>query len=269
MEPRRIGLIGFGAIAKAAVEAVRRDPGCSDVAVTAVLLRPGSEPKGPLPTGCRVVHTVGELIDLAPCGIFECAGHEAVRSHGCAVLNAGRDLSLISIGALTDNALLGALKVAAASHGVRLSILAGAIPGIEALAAARLSGLEKVVHTVRKPPVAWRGTAAEENCALDSLEDATVIYEGTARDAAARFSTNANSTAAIALAGIGFEKTQTVLIADPKVTRNVHRLEAAGAFGSMTVEVAGCALPDRPRTSALAALSVARAMRIQCGAISI
>lgn len=269
MQRRRIGLIGFGAIAKAAITAVQGDPDCADIEIAAVLLRRGRAPTGPLPPGCRVVHDVAEMVALAPSGIFECAGHEAVRSHALAVLDAGRNLSLISIGALTDTAFLGRLKQTAATRGVQLSILAGAIPGIEALAAARLAGLERVVHTVTKPPVSWLGTPAEDDVNLESLDRAEVIYDGPALGAATRFPSNANSTAAIALAGIGFENTRTVLVADPEISRNLHRLEVQGDFGSMTIEIEGRHLPGHPKTSSLAALSVARAMKIQGGAISI
>lgn len=269
MQRRRIGMIGFGAIAQAATSAVRNDPDCADIEFTAVLLRRGRDPTGPLPPGCRVVHDVQDLVDLAPCGIFECASHDAVRTHAQAVLAAGTDLSLISIGALTDTALLDNLKQTAAAQGAQLSILAGAIPGIEALAAARLAGLERVVHTITKPPISWRGTAAEDAFDIETIEDATVIYDGPAHNAASQFPSNANSTAAIALAGVGFEKTRTVLIADPAISRNIHRLEVQGDFGNMLMEVEGRSLPGHPKTSSLAALSVARAMKINCGAISI
>lgn len=269
MQRRRIGLIGFGAIARAATAAVRDDPDCADIEVSAVLLRRGREPTGPLPPGCRVVHDVDDLVDLAPSGVFECASHEAVRTYAEAVLATGTDLSLISIGALTDIALLGTLKWTAAARGARLSILPGAIPGIEALSAARLAGLERVIHTVSKPPVSWRGTAAEDALDIGGMNTATVIYDGPAHNAASRFPSNANSTAAIALAGIGFERTRTVLIADPSISMNVHRLEVQGDFGNMLMEVEGRSLPGHPKTSSLAALSVARAIKIQRGAIAI
>lgn len=269
MKPRRVGLIGFGAIAQAAVAAIERDPDCSNIEIAAVLLREGRRPSGALPKGCELVHSVIDLVELAPCGIFECASHEAVKTHGREVLEAGRDLSLISIGALTDCTLRGALRRSAIAAGARLSILPGAVPGVEALAAARMAGLERVVHTIRKPPESWRGTLAEHSLDLNLLDAATIIYEGSAHGAASQFPSNANSTAAIALAGLGFDDTRTLLIADPGIRQNIHQLEARGDFGTMTMEVQGYSLPDHPKTSTLAALSVARAMKLQCGAVSI
>jgi predicted dinucleotide-utilizing enzyme len=42
----------------------------------------------------------------------------------------------------------------------------------------------------------------------------------------------------IALAGIGFDKTEVRIVADHSVTQNVHILEAEGAFGSFAMRIA-------------------------------
>ncbi len=67
---------------------------------------------------------------------------------------------------------------------------------------------------------------------------------------------NANVAAAVALAGIGFDDTQVALIADPTVASNIHEVRAAGDFGSFTFTISGNGLPENPRSSALAAMSV-------------
>jgi aspartate dehydrogenase len=62
----------------------------------------------------------------------------------------------------------------------------------------------------------------------------------------------------VAIAGIGMENTQVELIADPGVTRNIHHIEAEGAFGRLEVDVQAEPSPDNPKTSYLAALSIIR-----------
>jgi aspartate dehydrogenase len=137
---------------------------------------------------------------------------------------------------------------------------AGAIGGIDAIAAMRLNGLKKVRYRSRKPPPAWRGSPAEKVADLDTLTTRTVLYRGHAGEAALLYPENANAAAAVALAGLGFEATQVELVADPEAPGNVHEIEAEGAAGRFAIALQGKPSRTNPKTSALAALSVARAL---------
>jgi aspartate dehydrogenase len=118
-------------------------------------------------------------------------------------------------------------------------------------------GLTDVAYTGRKPPMAWAGTPAADTWNLASLTAETIIFRGDSRQAALSFPKNANVTAAVALSGVGFEKTTVTLIADPNISRNVHEISATGSFGSLQLRLDNEPLPDNPRTSALAALNAA------------
>jgi aspartate dehydrogenase len=200
------------------------------------------------------------LLARHPAIVAEVAGQQALAEHGPEVLRRGVDLLVISIGALADPALLHRLKEAAQKGNSRIVLPAGAIGGLDAIAAMRIGGLSAVRYRSRKPPAAWRGSPAEKVADLDKLSVPTVLYRGTAGEAALLYPQNANVAAAVALAGLGFDATEVELVADPAAPGNVHEIEAEGAAGRFAIQLQGRPSRTNPKTSALAALSVARAL---------
>jgi aspartate dehydrogenase len=190
--------------------------------------------------------------------VVEAASREAVGEWGYAALTAGKDFILCSTGALVDAEVFAKLLEGAERGGGRLIIPPGALVALDGLAAASLLKLDAVTHTITKPTVAWQGTAAQSLVDLAQLRAPTVIFEGTARDAAQRFPANANAAAALALTTIGLDRTRVVLVADPAATRNSHEIRASGEFGSLTVKVENSALAENPKSSQLTALSIVR-----------
>jgi aspartate dehydrogenase len=176
------------------------------------------------------------------------------------VLRNGIDCLVISVGALADPKLLARLKAAAQDGVSRILLPAGAIGGIDAIAAMRVAGLTQVRYRSRKPPAAWRGSPAEQVVDLAKLTKRTVLYKGTAGEAALLYPQNANVAAAVALAGLGFDATEVELVADPDAPGNVHEIEAEGAAGKFAIQLQGKPSRGNPKTSALAAMSVARAL---------
>ncbi|VVE10946.1 aspartate dehydrogenase [Pandoraea soli] len=167
---------------------------------------------------------------------------------------------IASVGAMADQSLESQLTSAATEGNARLRIPSGALGGLDALGAAKMAGLSEVRYEAHKSPEAWRGTHAETLVTLDAIEKLTVVYEGNARDAARLFPQNANVAAAIALAGVGFDRTKVVLHADPAAIGNTHRIKADGVFGNLDVSVTGKTLPSNPKTSMLAPYSLVRAI---------
>jgi aspartate dehydrogenase len=254
-----VGLIGYGGIARDVVAALRESG--SGVSIAAALCRPGrtEQARAALP-GIAIVDSLGDLLARNPKVVAEVAGQQAVSEHGPEVLRKGFDLLVISIGALAEPQLLERLKAAAVEGKSRLLLPAGAIGGIDAIAAMRVGGLNTVRYRSRKPPAAWRGSPAEKVADLDKLTARTVLYRGHAGEAALRYPQNANVAAAVALAGLGFEKTEVELVADPEAPGNVHEIEAEGAAGKFAISLQGRPSKTNPKTSMLAALSVARAL---------
>jgi aspartate dehydrogenase len=262
----RLGVIGAGGMAETMLEGLAAELP-EPLEHLAVLVRPGRSATaealrarfGKSVAGESGVHeTLESFLSVRPRLVAECAGHAAVGAYGPAVLAAGCDFLVVSVGALADDDLRARLETAAKQGGARLILATGAVGGLDALGAARLSGLESVVYTGSKPPRAWKGTKAESLLALDTIDAPAAFYEGTAREAAQLYPQNANVAAAVALAGAGFEATRVRLVADPGLTLNVHEIAVRATCANFTIRLEGRPSPANPKTSLTAGYSLAR-----------
>jgi aspartate dehydrogenase len=208
----------------------------------------------------QVTTDLAALLATAPDTVIEAAGHGAVVAHGAAVLRHGASLMVLSIGALADAGLHDSLRAAAHEGGSQLLLPVGAIAGLDGLLALRQAGLQRVRYTSTKPPRAWLGTPADGPFDLTGLTGPTVIFSGTARDAARLYPKNANLAAAVALAGLGFERTEVQLVADPAATGNTGQIDAEGATSRLQVVVSGAASAGNAKTSGIVAHSVLSAL---------
>ncbi len=261
---RTLGLIGTGAIGGVVLEALaqRRVP-YDRAVVLARSRRPEIEDRVGH-AGGAVVYDLADLIAARPSIVVEAAGHEAVRSYALSIAEAGLDLILMSIGALADEAIRGPLERAASRRGALLWLPSGGIGGLDALAAARALGdLERVTHRTTKRPEGLRSApyVVERGLLREALTEPLVIYRGPARDAARHFPQNINIAAAVSLAGIGFDRTQVEVVADPSVPRSVHEIRAEGRFGAFALRFENVMDPGNPRTSRLAGLSAVAALQ--------
>ncbi|WIY26321.1 aspartate dehydrogenase [Parasedimentitalea psychrophila] len=248
-----VGIIGNGAIARH----VREHIASSNHSLGAVLLRPERRREhGEEHGGDHHVYSVGELPDDLDL-MIDCAGHSALSAYGADILRRGTNLITVSIGALADQKLYDKLQDSALQGNAKLHLASGAIGALDCLQAARTGQLASVTYVGRKPPIGWVGSPAEQVLDLEAMTTgAAVHFEGSAREAALAYPKNANVAAAVALAGLGFEKTSVKLIADAAISENIHEIEAIGDFGSFQFQIRGKSLPDNPRSSALAAMSV-------------
>src|SRR5947199_405323 len=108
------------------------------------------------------------------------------------------------------------------------------------------------------PAVAFCSIAAP---AIDAgLGKPLKLFEGSAREGVRGFPANVNVSAALALAGIGPDRTRLEIWADPGIDRNVHRIEvdADSARFSMTIENVPS---ENPRTGKITALSAIACLR--------
>lgn len=251
-KPLRVGLIGFGAIGGAVYRLLRTEGAGTVVIVGALVRDPAKHAEADAPS---FVTTCDDLLALKPEVVVEAAGHGALRAHGPAVLRAGCDLVMVSVGAFATPEVYDAVVTAAETGNARAIIASGAIGALDAIAAASIGGLDRVTHTTRKP--AHTLLPSDEAAALTEARE---VFRGNARDGALRYPESINVAAAVSLAGIGLDRTEVVVLADPHITRNMHTVVAEGAFGRLRFEIEGVPTVENPRTGRLVAMSVARAL---------
>jgi aspartate dehydrogenase len=244
---KRFALIGFGAIAEEMLRCLELAGELDALAGVLVRREHPAEARFPL------VRSVEALLDLDPEMVVECAGHQAMREFAPAVLAHGTDLLCASVGVLADPAFAAQIG---RSTG-RLWIPSGAIAGVDGLLAARTAGLRRVTYTSVKPPSAWKGTPDAGRIGPQR----TMIFEGSAREAAMRYPQNANVGATIALAGLGLDRTTVRLVSDPDANGPLGVIEADGDFGRLHVEILAYAAARNPKTSLLTAHSLLAALR--------
>lgn len=249
---QRVGLIGLGAIGLS-VARTAREAHAGEIDIVAALVQDPSRPRNaPLPP---LVGTLSELLALRPDVVVEVAGHEALRAYGADVLRAGIDLITVSAGALADPITCDLLLSAAAEGKARIRIPSGAIGALDAIAAAAVGGLDRVTHTTRKPARAL--LPGDEAAALRAPRE---LFRGPARIGVMRYPESVNVAAAVSLAGIGFDRTELVVVADPSIDRNRHEVVAEGPFGSLRFEIANVPTDENPRTGRIVGMSIVRAL---------
>jgi aspartate dehydrogenase len=262
----RIGILGCGTIAAELASAI--DDGTIPWPLAAVYDR-GPESARELadefPDDRRpaVADDLDGLIDRSDI-VVETAGQGAVADAAVPILEAGCDLMLLSVGALADDDLRRRVLEAAAAETATVYAPSGAIAGVDAIKAAALTGdLERVSLRTRKPPAGLAGAPYVEANGIDlgGIAEETVVFEGTATEAAAAFPSNINVAVALSLAGIGTEATTVTIVADPDEDNNVHQIEATGGMGRIETAVHNVPSPTNPKTSYLAALSAIEKLR--------
>lgn len=257
----RVGLIGYGAIGQRLAGLIH-DNTIQQIEIVGALVRDTSKARSS--TTFPLVATVPELLALNPEVVVEAAGHDALREHGPAVLNAGCDLLFLGVGAFADPEVEQLIINAASEGGGRARVASGAIGALDAISAAAVGGISRVTHTTRKP--ARTLLPADE---ADRLTEASEIFRGNAREAALLFPESINVAAAVSLAGIGLDKTEVCVYADPDITRNRHEVEVEGEFGWLKFEIQGIPTEENPRTGRLVAMSVIRQLLLRRAPLSL
>ncbi len=249
----KIGIIGCGAIGSELSKAI----GCRIPEASLAALADIDEGKArklaDSLSGNPQVLPPGDLIDRVDL-VVECASASASAEIAEKALSRGKDILVMSVGGLLGKENLFRL---ARQKNCRLYLPSGALAGLDGVKSAAAGRIDSVTLTTRKPPAGLRGAPylAREDINLDSLREEKVVFEGTAEEAVKGFPRNINVAAALSLAGIGATETRVRIVADPKISRNVHEIEIEGEFGRLVSRTENLPSPSNPKTSFLAILS--------------
>jgi len=189
----------------------------------------------------------------------ECAPAAVLEQICRPMLGAGKQVMVLSCGALLPRPELREL---AKQTGGRIIVPTGGLLGLDAVAAAAEGKIHSVRMTTRKPPNGLAGAPhlVKNAISVERLNEARLVFSGTARDAAAGFPANVNVVAALALAGIGPDRTMIDIWADPAVTRNCHVIEVEADSARFTLAIENVP-SENPKTGKIVALSIIATLR--------
>lgn len=191
--------------------------------------------------------------------VIECAPASAFAEIAVPVLTAGKSFMAISAGQLLERSDLIEL---AKEYGGQIIVPTGALLGLDAVTAAAEGEINSVNMITRKPVKGLLGAPYLERRGIDiaGITEPLRIFQGSAREAARGFPENVNVAAALALAGIGPDRTTIEIWADPSLTRNVHRIVVDSDSASFEMQIQN--IPsENPKTGRITALSVVAALR--------
>ncbi len=263
----RVAIGGFGAIGK--VVAARLDRGVEGLELAAVSARDIGRAAAAMAGFARPVPVLplARLWETADI-VVECAPAHLLREIAEPALGNGRIVMVLSCGALLDNFDLVDL---ARRQGGRILVPTGALLGLDAVAAAAEGGISRVHMITRKPPLGLAGAPylVENEIGVKGLAAAKRVFSGTAREAARGFPANVNVVAALALAGIGPERTTIEIWADPGVDRNIHRIEVEAEAARLAMQIENVPSVENPKTGRLTPLSVIASLKKLTGPLAV
>ncbi len=258
--PLKLAVAGLGAIGMAVARRV--DQGAVDgiqlVAVSAQDQDRARRRIADFSTPPAVV-SLAELSDLADV-IVECVPAAEFTHLAKPALSNGLCLVPLSVGALLQQPDLIDL---AETNGARIMIPTGAVIGLDTVRAMAEGTIHSVTLQTRKPPAGLAGAPhlVNNNIDISNLDAPLCVLQGSARQAAIGFPANVNVAAALALAGIGAERTQVEVWADPTIDRNIQSVTIVSDSGEANMVMKNIPSDENPRTGRIVSNSVIATLR--------
>ncbi|WP_088329579.1 aspartate dehydrogenase [Lacimicrobium sp. SS2-24] len=255
----KVGIAGFGTIGRVVAKAL--DEGMEGLVLSGIVS--GNEQKArqamqqlTKPVALLNANKLASEADV----VVDCAPTAAFMDIAEPVLSAGKTLITVSGAAILQHPQV--VELARRCHG-RIILATGAFLGLDAVRAAALGTIYSVSMVTRKPPTSLVKAKyiVENQIELQGLTQPLQVFKGSAAEGSRLFPSNVNVAAALGLAGVGADKTELEIWADPDKTRNTHtiRVDADSASFEMTIE--NVPTVENPGTGRITALSVIEALR--------
>jgi len=252
----RIGIVGCGAIGSSLAKEIVSSFSKESRLVALYDIKPEKS----LQLSQKVIKSrklcVGSLDNLIKKSelVIEASSAEAAWGIARKSLSAGCDIMVMSVGGMVEH--LSRLYALARKNNARVYFPSGAISGIDALKAANIGKVSKVVLTTRKHPEAFSGVEyVAKRFKLNNLKKDKILFLGSASLAVKYFPQNINVAAVLGLAGIGMHKTQVRIIASPYVRKNIHEVAIESDAARIFTRTENVLHPQNPKTSFLAVLA--------------
>jgi aspartate dehydrogenase len=202
----RVGLIGYGLIGQAVREMIESN----DNGMEVVFIN-DADTSRLTDLGDLGLEDLGDFDSRSADLIVEMAHPDVTRKWGTKILEK-TNYMFISVTALADRDLELSIEATTAKHSTRAFVPHGGVVGMDALLENR-DIWQSVDVVMKKSPKNVDCAAAGVD--PDSITEETVLYDGPTRGICPMFPRNVNTHAAIAFAGIGFDRTRSRLIVDP------------------------------------------------------
>ncbi|MBS0417867.1 MAG: aspartate dehydrogenase [Proteobacteria bacterium] len=264
--PERVGVFGLGTIGRKVASVLHRGgvpglelcgvstrtPAKAQVFLAELSGGPPSQSTVPIVTVDELARCADVLVDCAPAAAFRTITDAAIAHR--------KTLVTVSGAAMLESP---ELEKRARDSGSRIILATGALLGLDAMRAAAEGEIQSVRMVTRKPPRSLADAAwvRAQGIDLERLTAPMCLFRGTAREGAKLFPANVNVAAALGLAGVGPDRTQLEIWADPAFQRNTHTIsvEADSARFEMTIE--NVPSEEHPGTGKITALSVIACLR--------
>lgn len=242
-----VGIIGCGAIANIIVNNISSEDNDIEISYFYDKSVEIAENLASLYGGIAVLDFEDMLdkVDL----ILECASPDSVKQYAPIALENGKDMIIMSIGALMDKDFYSLIYKIANENNSKIHLPSGAVVGLDGIKAVSDFNLEEVSLVTRKSPKSLGKDISKKE----------ILFKGKASDAVKEFPLNINVAATISLA-CNMDINVTIIV-DPDVNQNVHEITVKGDFGEFKTITKNYPCNANPKTSMLAALSAIKLLK--------